>query len=57
VKTEVKVCTAKKEAEQRTLVASEIKHWDVEQDLMALWKKITKAINQATRKADMMTKG
>jgi elongation factor 1-beta len=38
--------TAKKEANQRTLVAIEIKPWDVEQDLMVLWKKITETIVQ-----------
>eukprot|EP00978_Attheya_sp_CCMP212_P015845 scaffold40973_cov50-Attheya_sp.AAC.14 len=32
---------AKKEAKQRTLVGIEIKPWDTEQDLLALWKKIT----------------
>ncbi|GMI42956.1 hypothetical protein TrCOL_g3845 [Triparma columacea] len=31
----------KKQAKQRTLVAIEVKPWDTEQDLMALWKKIT----------------
>jgi elongation factor 1-beta len=35
-----------KELKQRTLVALEIKPWDVEQDLMALWKKIVTNINQ-----------
>jgi elongation factor 1-beta len=48
---EAEVRTAKKEAKECTLVASEIKHWFVEQDLMALWKKITKSVKQATRKA------
>lgn len=38
--------TIAKEAKQRTLVAIEIKPWDVEQDLMVLWKKITENINQ-----------
>jgi elongation factor 1-beta len=37
---------AAKELKQRTLVALEIKPWDVEQDLMALWKKIVSTINQ-----------
>jgi elongation factor 1-beta len=46
LKKEAEVRTAKKEAKQRTLVAIEIKPWDVEQDLMALWKKITVSINQ-----------
>eukprot|EP00978_Attheya_sp_CCMP212_P010224 scaffold24581_cov51-Attheya_sp.AAC.1 len=32
---------AKKEANQRTLVGIEVKPWDTEQDLLALWKKIT----------------
>jgi elongation factor 1-beta len=46
LKKEAEVRTAKKEAKQRTLVAIEIKPWDVEQDLMVLWKKITNTINQ-----------
>jgi translation elongation factor EF-1beta/ribosomal protein L12E/L44/L45/RPP1/RPP2 len=46
LKKEAEVRTAKKEANQRTLVAIEIKPWDVEQDLMALFRKITKSINQ-----------
>jgi elongation factor 1-beta len=46
LKKEAEVRTAKKEAKQRTLVAIEIKPWDVEQDLMVLWKKITTSINQ-----------
>ena len=46
LKKEAEVRTAKKEAKQRTLVAIEIKPWDVEQDLMVLWKKITTTINQ-----------
>jgi elongation factor 1-beta len=37
---------AAKELKQRTLVALEIKPWDVEQDLMALWRKIVSTINQ-----------
>lgn len=41
LKKEAEVRTAKKEAKQRTLVAIEVKPWDTEQDLMALWKKIT----------------
>jgi len=36
--------TALKEAKQRTLVAIEVKPWDTEQDLMALFKKITTTI-------------
>jgi elongation factor 1-beta len=46
LKKEAEVRTAKKEANQRTLVAIEIKPWDVEQDLMALFRKIVKSINQ-----------
>jgi elongation factor 1-beta len=46
LKKEAEVRTAKKEANQRTLVAIEIKPWDVEQDLMALFRKIVKTINQ-----------
>eukprot|EP00525_Craspedostauros_australis_P003425 CAMPEP_0198110448 /NCGR_PEP_ID=MMETSP1442-20131203/2469_1 /TAXON_ID= /ORGANISM="Craspedostauros australis, Strain CCMP3328" /LENGTH=131 /DNA_ID=CAMNT_0043766517 /DNA_START=27 /DNA_END=418 /DNA_ORIENTATION=+ len=41
LKKEAEERTARKEAKQRTLVAIEIKPWDVEQDLMVLWKKIT----------------
>merc|ERR1712129_238812 len=44
LKKEAEVRTAKKEAKQRTLVAIEVKPWDTEQDLMALWKKITTTI-------------
>jgi elongation factor 1-beta len=46
LKKEAEVRTAKKEANQRTLVALEIKPWDVEQDLNALFKKITETVNQ-----------
>jgi elongation factor 1-beta len=46
LKKEAEERTAKKEANQRTLVAIEIKPWDVEQDLMVLWKKITETIVQ-----------
>ena len=46
LKKEAEERTALKEAKQRTLVAIEIKPWDVEQDLLALWKKITTDINQ-----------
>ena len=46
LKKEAEERTAKKEANQRTLVAIEIKPWDVEQDLMELWKKITVTIAQ-----------
>ena len=46
LKKEAEERTAQKEAKQRTLVAIEIKPWDVEQDLMALWKKITTTITQ-----------
>jgi elongation factor 1-beta len=45
-KKEAEERTAQKEAKQRTLVAIEIKPFDVEQDLMALWKKITNNIKQ-----------
>jgi elongation factor 1-beta len=46
LKKEAEVRTAKKEANQRTLVALEIKPWDVEQDLMVLFKKICSTIKQ-----------
>jgi elongation factor 1-beta len=46
LKKEAEDRTAAKEAKQRTLVAIEIKPWDVEQDLMALWKKCTETIQQ-----------
>lgn len=46
LKKEAEERTAMKEAKQRTLVAIEIKPWDVEQDLMALWKKITTSVKQ-----------
>jgi translation elongation factor EF-1beta len=46
LKKEAEVRTAKKEANQRTLVGIEIKPWDVEQDLMVLWKKITETVKQ-----------
>ena len=46
LKKEAEERTARKEAKQRTLVAIEVKPWDVEQDLMALWKKITETITQ-----------
>ena len=46
LKKEAEERTAKKEAKQRTLVAIEIKPYDVEQDLMALWKKITTEVVQ-----------
>lgn len=46
LKKEAEERTAKKEAKQRTLVAIEIKPWGMEQDLMALWKKITQTITQ-----------
>ena len=35
-----------KAAKQRTLVAIEVKPWDTEQDLKALWKKITTDVKQ-----------
>jgi elongation factor 1-beta len=46
LKKEAEERTAQKEAKQRTLVSIEIKPWDVEQDLMALWKKVTSTITQ-----------
>ena len=46
LKKEAEERTAKKEAKQRTLVAIEVKPWDVEQDLMQLWKKITTTVVQ-----------
>jgi translation elongation factor EF-1beta len=46
LKKEAEERAAAKELKQRTLVAIEIKPWDVEQDLMALWKKIVTTVNQ-----------
>lgn len=46
LKKEAEERTAAKELKQRTLVAIEVKPWDVEQDLMALWKKIVESITQ-----------
>jgi elongation factor 1-beta len=46
LKKEAEERTIAKEAKQRTLVAIEVKPWDTEQDLMALWKKITTEIKQ-----------
>jgi translation elongation factor EF-1beta/ribosomal protein L12E/L44/L45/RPP1/RPP2 len=46
LKKEAEDRTIAKEAKQRTIVAIEIKPWDVEQDLMALFKKITETITQ-----------
>eukprot|EP00541_Cyclophora_tenuis_P008838 CAMPEP_0116558144 /NCGR_PEP_ID=MMETSP0397-20121206/9648_1 /TAXON_ID=216820 /ORGANISM="Cyclophora tenuis, Strain ECT3854" /LENGTH=226 /DNA_ID=CAMNT_0004083711 /DNA_START=26 /DNA_END=706 /DNA_ORIENTATION=- len=46
LKKEAEERTARKEAKQRTLVGIEIKPWDTEQDLNALWKKITTTIVQ-----------
>jgi elongation factor 1-beta len=37
---------ARKESQQRTLLAIGIKPWEVDQDLMILWKKITATISQ-----------
>mmetsp|Transcript_10769 Transcript_10769/g.16028 ORF Transcript_10769/g.16028 Transcript_10769/m.16028 type:complete len:175 (-) Transcript_10769:1021-1545(-) len=37
---------AQKESKERTLVCIEVKPWDVDQDLMELWKKITTSITQ-----------
>jgi translation elongation factor EF-1beta len=46
LKKEAEERTIAKEAKQRTIVAIEIKPWDVEQDLMGLFKKITETITQ-----------
>jgi translation elongation factor EF-1beta len=46
LKSEAEGRAAAKEKKQRTLVSIEIKPWDVEQDLMALWKKITTTVTQ-----------
>ena len=46
LKKEAEERTAKKEAKQRTLVAIEIKPFTIEQDLMDLWKRITKEVTQ-----------
>jgi len=46
LKAEAVARTAAKEAKQRTLVAMEVKPWSTEQDLVALWKKITTEIAQ-----------
>ena len=46
LKKEAELRTIAKEAKQRTLVAIEIKPWDVEQDLLLLFKKITETITQ-----------
>jgi elongation factor 1-beta len=46
LKKEAEERTIAKEAKQRTIVAIEIKPWDVEQDLMCLFKKITETIKQ-----------
>ena len=46
LKGEAEARAAAKEKKQRTLVSIEIKPWDVEQDLMALWKKITETVTQ-----------
>jgi translation elongation factor EF-1beta len=46
LKREAEERTAAKELKQRTLVAIEIKPFDVEQDLMSLWKKITETVTQ-----------
>ena len=37
---------AMKGAKQRTLVSIEIKPWDVDQDLISLWKKVTTTVVQ-----------
>jgi elongation factor 1-beta len=46
LKQEAEGRAAAKEKKQRTLVSIEIKPWDVEQDLMGLWKKITTTVVQ-----------
>jgi translation elongation factor EF-1beta len=46
LKKEAEERTVAKEAKQRTLVAIEVKPWDVEQDLMTLFKKITETVTQ-----------
>jgi elongation factor 1-beta len=46
LKGEAEARAASKEKKQRTLVSIEIKPWDVEQDLMTLWKKITETVTQ-----------
>ncbi len=46
LKAEAVARTVAKEAKQRTLVAIEVKPWSTEQDLNALWKKITTEIAQ-----------
>jgi elongation factor 1-beta len=46
LKKEAEQRAAAKELKQRTLVAIEIKPWDVEQDLMTLWKKIVSSVTQ-----------
>lgn len=46
LKGEAEERAAAKEKKQRTLVSIEIKPWDVEQDLMALWRKITSTVTQ-----------
>jgi translation elongation factor EF-1beta len=46
LKKEAEERTKVKEAKQRTIVAIEIKPWDVEQDLMVLFRKIQSTITQ-----------
>ena len=46
LKKEAEERTKKKEAKQRTIVCIEVKPWDTEQDLMALFKKITSTVTQ-----------
>ncbi len=46
LKAEAVARTVAKEAKQRTLVAIEVKPWSTEQDLNALWKKITTEVVQ-----------
>merc|ERR1712021_56078 len=46
LKKEAEDRTKLKEAKQRTLVCIEVKPWDTEQDLVALFKKITTTVTQ-----------
>ena len=54
LKAEAEARTAAKEAKQRTLVSIEVKPWDTEQDLVALWKKITTEVKQGKFMAGTM---
>ena len=46
LKKEAEERAARKEAQQRTIVSIEVKPKNVDQDLMALWKKITTSVVQ-----------